>query len=104
MGSENAQNAEKGFGFHFLERYHKDGDGFLNHIVQVTIDETRVSSVDAETKQQSKQWIHTHSPNNPKKLEQTLTARKLMANIFWDRKGVLMVEFMHQETTITSEV
>jgi hypothetical protein len=26
-----------------------------------------------------------------------------MATVFWDRKGVLMVEFMQQETTITSE-
>jgi hypothetical protein len=27
-----------------------------------------------------------------------------MAVVFWDRRGVLMVEFMHQETIITSEV
>jgi hypothetical protein len=27
-----------------------------------------------------------------------------MAAVFWDRKGVLMVEFMQQGTTITSEV
>jgi hypothetical protein len=48
----------------FLERYHKDGDEFLNHIVRVTGDETRVSFVNVETKEQSKQWMHTHSPNN----------------------------------------
>jgi hypothetical protein len=36
---------------------------------------------------------------------QTLySARKLMAAVFWDRKGVLMVEFMQQETTITPQV
>jgi hypothetical protein len=35
-----AQNAENGFGFDYLERYHKDGDEFLNHIVRVTGDET----------------------------------------------------------------
>jgi hypothetical protein len=29
----------------FLERYHKDGDEFLNHIVRVTGDETCVSFV-----------------------------------------------------------
>jgi hypothetical protein len=37
MGSKNAngrtQNAENGFGFDFLEPYHKDGNEFLNHIV-----------------------------------------------------------------------
>jgi hypothetical protein len=55
--------------------------------------------VNAETKEQSK-----HSPNKPKTFEQTLPARKLMASVFWDRKGVLMVELMKQGTTITSEV
>jgi histone-lysine N-methyltransferase SETMAR len=34
-----------------------------------------------------------------------LSARKLVvATAFWDRKGVLMVEFMQQGTTIMSEV
>jgi hypothetical protein len=35
-----------------------------------------------------------HPPKKLKKCNQTLSARKLMAAIFWDRKGVLMVEFM----------
>jgi hypothetical protein len=59
MGFRNAhgcsQIAENGFGFDFLERYHKDGDEFRGHIVQVTGDETWVSFVNVETKKQSKQ-------------------------------------------------
>jgi hypothetical protein len=47
--------------------------------------------------------MHTHSKNKVKKFKQ-MSARKLMATVFWDRKGVLMVEFMQQGTTITSEV
>jgi hypothetical protein len=47
--------------------------------------------------------MHTHSPNRPKMFKRT-SARKLMATVFWDRKGVLLVEFMQQEATITSEV
>jgi hypothetical protein len=43
-----------------LERYHKDGDESLNHTVQVTGDKTWVSFVNAETKKQSKLWMHTH--------------------------------------------
>jgi hypothetical protein len=35
-----------------LERYHKDGDEFLNHIERVTDDETWVSFVNVETKEQ----------------------------------------------------
>jgi hypothetical protein len=51
----------------FLERYHKDGNEFLNHIVQVTGDETWVSFVNVEAKEQLNQWMHTHSSNKPKK-------------------------------------
>jgi hypothetical protein len=47
--------------------------------------------------------MHTHSPNKPKKFKQ-MSARKLMAAIFWNRKGVLMVEFVQEGTTIASEV
>jgi hypothetical protein len=48
----------------FLERYHKDGDQILNCIV--TRDETWLSFVNVESKEQSKQWMHTHSPDKPK--------------------------------------
>jgi hypothetical protein len=59
--------------------------------------------VSAETREQSKQWMHTHSPNKQKKFKLT-SARKLMTAVFWDRKGVLIGEFMHQKTTVMSEV
>jgi hypothetical protein len=59
--------------------------------------------VNVETKEQSKQWMHTHSPNKPKKFKQTLSARKLMASVVWDRKGVLRV-VMQQGITVPSEV
>jgi hypothetical protein len=59
--------------------------------------------VNVETKRQTPQCTHTHSPNKLRKYKQTL-ARKLMATVLWDRKGVLMVEFMQQGTIITSQV
>jgi hypothetical protein len=91
--------------FTCLQRYYKDGDEFLSHVVRITGDETWVSFVNVETKEESKQWMHTHSPNKPRILnERCLPARKLMATVFWDRKGVLMVEFMQKGTTITSDV
>jgi hypothetical protein len=44
MGSKNAhkcaQNVENGFSFDFLGQYHRDADEFLNHIIQVTGDES----------------------------------------------------------------
>jgi hypothetical protein len=39
----------------FLGQYHKDGNEFLNHNVHITGDETWVSFVKVETKEQSKQ-------------------------------------------------
>jgi hypothetical protein len=55
VGPRNAhgctQIAENGFGFEFLERYHKDGDEFLDRIIQVTGDETCFSFVNVETKE-----------------------------------------------------
>jgi hypothetical protein len=49
--------------------------------------------VNVETKEQSKQWCtHIHQPSQ-KKFKQT-SARKLMATVFWERKGALTAEFM----------
>jgi hypothetical protein len=91
MGPKNAQgytqNAEMAWAFLFLEQYLKDGDRFLNHIIRVTGDETWVSVVNAETKDQSKQWMHTHSPNKPKKFKQTSACQKADGSCFlrWER-------------------
>jgi hypothetical protein len=59
--------------------------------------------VNVETIEQSKQWMHTHSSNKQKKFKQ-MSAGRLMATVFWDRKGVLMVEFMQQGTIMMSQV
>jgi hypothetical protein len=57
-----------------------------------------------ETKEQSKQLMHTRSSDNPEKFKRTFSVcQKAMAAVFWGRKGVLMVEFMQKGTTITSE-
>jgi hypothetical protein len=107
IGFENShgctQNAENGFSFdfEFLEHYHKDGNEFLSRIIRGN--ETWVLFVNVETKEQSKQWKHIYSPNKPKRFKQ-MSARKLMATAFWDKKGVLMGDFMQQGTTIASEV
>jgi hypothetical protein len=48
----------------FLEGYHKDVDEILKHIVGVT--ETYVSFVNAESKEQSNQWMHTFTKQGEK--------------------------------------
>jgi hypothetical protein len=74
----------------FLERYHKDGYEFLDHIV--TGVETWIAHIAPESMQQSLQWRHIGSPK-PKKFKQTLSARKIMATVLWDRKYILLVDF-----------
>jgi hypothetical protein len=54
-----------------------------------------------ETKQQSRQWKHPELPK-PRKFKQTLSAGKEMASVFWDRKGLLLCEFMPAGTTINA--
>jgi hypothetical protein len=73
----------------FLERYHKDGE-FLNHIKRVTGDETWVLFVNVQIKEQSRQWMHTHSPDKPKskkKKKCSLPVRELIATVIWDSTG-----------------
>lgn len=83
----------------FLNEIDNNSDEFLDSIV--TGDETWCHYVTPETKQQSRQWKHSESPK-PKKFKQTLSAGKIMATVFWDRQGVLLVEFMPRGTTINS--
>jgi hypothetical protein len=45
--------------------------------------------VDVEIKEQSKQWMHTHSPNKPKKFEQIYNAHLHIAS----RTGALLEHF-----------
>uniref|UniRef100_A0A1B6H603 Mos1 transposase HTH domain-containing protein n=1 Tax=Homalodisca liturata TaxID=320908 RepID=A0A1B6H603_9HEMI len=101
MLSEDHKTKRMASALTFLTRYDNEKDSFLKSIV--TGDETWVLYENPETKEQSKQWMHTHSPSKPKKFKQTLTKRKTMATVFWDQKGVLLVEFMQQGTTITKE-
>jgi hypothetical protein len=48
----------------------------------VTGDTTWVSFVNVETKEQSKQWMHTYSPNKLKKFKQTFACQKADDNCF----------------------
>jgi hypothetical protein len=86
VGSENAhgcaQNAENDFGFDLHRAIPQDGGEFLDHIVRVTGDETWLSFVTVETKRQSKQWMHTHSPKKPKKFKQTSARKVIDGNCF----------------------
>lgn len=97
--SEEHKKRRMGSALTFLTRYNEEGDALLDHIV--TGDETWVSHMTPESKRQSMEWRHTTSPVKVK-AKQTISTRKIMATVFWDRHGVLLVDFMPQGTTINS--
>lgn len=85
----------------FFRECAENTEEFLDSII--TGDETWCHYVTLETKEDSKQWRHSRSPK-PKKFKQTLSAGKVMATVFWDRKGVLLTEFMPKGTIINSDM
>lgn len=83
----------------FLERFEQEGEKFIDSIV--TGDETWVAHYTPETKRQSMQWRHTSSPT-AKKFKTVISSRKIMASVFWDRKGILLIEFLPQGETVNA--
>jgi len=49
----------------------------------------------------SNSHCNMHSPRT-KKLKTSISMKKIMASVFWDRKGILMVYFMPSGTTINA--
>ena len=82
----------------FLTQYSEKGKNFLTHVV--TGNETWVSHEAPKSKQQSMQCRHTSSPTKMK-FKQTASTRKVMCTMFWDKKGVLLVDFLPQVSQST---
>jgi len=85
----------------FLTRYIEEGGNLLSRVV--TGDETWVSHATPESKQQPMERRHTSSLTKTK-FKQTTSTRKIMCTVFWDRKGVLLVHFLSQGSTINAGV
>jgi len=54
-----------------------------------------------ESKQSSEQWKHVSSPS-PKKFKLQPSAGKVMACIFWDIRGVVLVDFLPKGQTVNA--
>jgi hypothetical protein len=78
-------------------RSEEDAD-FLRRVV--TRVESWVHFYNPETKQQSMEWTHRGSPR-PKKFRAQKSARKVLASVFWDFRGVIMIDYQEKGQTIT---
>lgn len=99
MLTENHKQQRVEIAQQFLQQCKDNKEEFLDSIV--TGDETWVFHFTPETKQQSREWRHPTSPK-PKKFKQTQSAGKVMATVFWDRKGLLLIDFLPHGTTVNS--
>ena len=73
-----------------LQRYRHKGNDFLLHIV--IGDESWFHHFEPETKQQSMEWHHLHSPSK-KKAKTVPSAVKVMGTVFWDAEGLILAKF-----------
>ncbi|PNF43135.1 hypothetical protein B7P43_G17771 [Cryptotermes secundus] len=82
-----------------LQRYRHEGDDFLLCIV--TGDESWFHNFEPETKRQSMEWHHLHSPSK-KKAKTVPSAVKVMGTVFWDAEGFILAEFLEPGQTINA--
>ena len=78
-----------------LKRFRSKEDDFLSRLV--TVDETWVHYYEPENKAQSRQSVGS----GPKKSKTQPSAGKVMAAVFWDAQGVIMLDFLAKKITIT---
>lgn len=83
----------------FLELCGEDPSIIFNRLV--TGDETWVHHYDPESKQESMQWIEKGA-QPPKKFKVIPSAGKIMATVFWDSKGILLIEYTKKGESITA--
>ena len=80
-----------------LKRFRSKKDDFLSRLV--TVDETWVHYYEPENKL-SRQSVGPGSPR-PKKFKTQPSAGKVMATVFCDAQGVIMLDFLAKKSTIT---
>lgn len=88
----------------FHRRNHEQqGDTFVDQII--TGDETWVCHFTPETKRKFMEWHYSRSPTRtrPYKFKQLFSMKKVMASMFWDQKGLLLVDFLPQGMTINAD-
>lgn len=84
----------------FLNLCGDEPDDIIRRLV--TGDETWVHMYDPESKMESKEW-RTSDEGAPKKFKVQPSAGKVMATIFWDCKGILLIDYLEKGNTITGE-
>lgn len=75
-------------------------DDFWRRVI--TVDETWIHHYTPETKNQSKQWVEPGG-SAPKKAKTVKSADKVMATVFWDSQGIILIDYLEKGKTITGQ-
>lgn len=84
----------------FLELVGDNLDDICDRIV--TVDESWIRQYDPESKQESMQWMKK-GERPPKKFKVEKSTSKLMATVFWDSEGVLLIDYLPKGTTMNGQ-
>lgn len=83
-----------------LQRFLAEGNSFLDRIIAA--DETWVHHYTPLSKRASLTWKHKGSPRSTK-TRRKQSAGKVMATLFFDKNGPILLEFMPKGTTINAD-
>jgi histone-lysine N-methyltransferase SETMAR len=83
-----------------LEHFNKNKTDFVHRFI--IMDKTWIHHYTPESKQQSKQWTEA-SCSAPKKTSLVPSAGKVMASVFWDAEGILFIDYLEKDKTITGK-
>jgi len=69
----------------------------------MTMDETSLYHYGPETKQKSMEWRHSGSPLPQKILSAKIRWKSSRLDVFWDKDGVLLIDYLPKSRTINAE-
>jgi len=69
--------------------------------LKIISDETWISLYDPESRSECMEWHHVGSP--PSKRVRQKSAKKVMATVFWDKDGIILLDFLPPQTTLNGE-
>lgn len=82
-----------------LERFKRNKKDFVRRFI--TMDETWIYHHDPKSKQEAKEWCEPGT-SAPKRVRVQKSAKKVLASVFWDAKGILMIDYLQTGKTINS--
>lgn len=83
-----------------LKKFQSNPKEFLRRYI--TVDETWIHHYTPESQQQSKEWV-PEGGSRPKRPKTQQSAGKVLATVFWDEHGIVLIDYLETGKTITGE-